>query len=56
MDILDRLNIVIETTLDGHPELTIMHDYKEAAKEITRLRNELSERQWRTIESAPRDG
>jgi hypothetical protein len=43
MDILFRLETVIETTLDGHPDATILFEYQEAAKEIRSLRQQLAD-------------
>ena len=43
MDILQRLEIVSDTTADGHPLMTIEYEYREAAAEIRRLRELITE-------------
>ena len=43
MDILQRLEIVSDTTADGHPLVTIEYEYREAAAEIRRLRGLIAE-------------
>lgn len=39
VDILTRLQIVAETTAEGHPYATIQHEYRRAADEIERLQS-----------------
>ncbi len=43
MDILERLEIVADTTADNHPIKTIEFEYSAAAAEIRRLRELVAE-------------